>query len=186
MRQNINTWFHIGGWGLDRTDDFKKFCGSRLDRIQFYRIRTGLGLKNFTVRSSLVQRCHQCCQPCVFPANLGLFFCGVAFFFKTCGLLLFGLVLIEICCFLGLFFADCFFPNFLATLLFQFTAKGILGMFLWKFAHFGLVFRICHPVFLFDFLADFWIFLPTHFGLVFHSNYLFWLVSQISLLVFVK
>jgi len=39
--------------GLDRTDDFQKFCGAGLDQIQFYRIRTGLGLKNFTVRSSL-------------------------------------------------------------------------------------------------------------------------------------
>jgi len=38
---------------MDRTDDFQKFCGSRLDRIQFHGIRTGLGLKNFTVRSSL-------------------------------------------------------------------------------------------------------------------------------------
>ena len=37
----------------DRTSDFQKFCWSGLDRIQFYRIRTGLGLKNFTVRSSL-------------------------------------------------------------------------------------------------------------------------------------
>jgi len=54
MRRNKNTWFYIGGSGLDRTDDFQKFCGSRLDRIQFYRIRTGLGLKKFTVRSSLV------------------------------------------------------------------------------------------------------------------------------------
>jgi len=27
--------------------------GSGLDRIHFFRIRTGLGLKNFTVRSSL-------------------------------------------------------------------------------------------------------------------------------------
>jgi len=36
--------------GLDRTDDFQKFCGSRLDRIQFYRIKTELGLKNLTVR----------------------------------------------------------------------------------------------------------------------------------------
>jgi len=44
----------MGGSRLDRTDDFQKFCGSRLDRIQFCRIRTGLGLKNFTVRSSLV------------------------------------------------------------------------------------------------------------------------------------
>jgi len=43
----------MGGSGLDRTKDFQNFCGSGLDRIQFYRIRTGLGLKNFTVRSSL-------------------------------------------------------------------------------------------------------------------------------------
>jgi len=54
-RQNSisNTWFYIGGSGLDRTDDFQKFCGSGLDRIQFHRTRTGLRLKNFTVRSSL-------------------------------------------------------------------------------------------------------------------------------------
>jgi len=46
-------WFYIGGSGLDLTDDFQKFCGSGLDRIQFYQIRTGLGLKNFTVCLSL-------------------------------------------------------------------------------------------------------------------------------------
>jgi len=33
---------------------FQKYCGSGLDRIQFHRIRTGFGLKNFTVRSSLI------------------------------------------------------------------------------------------------------------------------------------
>jgi len=43
----------MGGSGLDRTDDFQKFCGSGLDRIQLLQIRIGLGLKNFTVRSSL-------------------------------------------------------------------------------------------------------------------------------------
>jgi len=26
----------MGGSGLDRTDDFQKFCGSGLDRIQFF------------------------------------------------------------------------------------------------------------------------------------------------------
>ena len=64
----------------------------------------------------------------------------------------------------------------MALLLFQFAAKGNLGVFLWKCAQIGLVFRICHPKFLFDFLADFlfcWIFLPTHFGLVFRLNYVF-------------
>jgi len=30
---------------------------------------------------SPADRC-QCCQPCVFPANLGLFFCGFAGFFE--------------------------------------------------------------------------------------------------------
>jgi len=58
MRQNKNTWFYIGRAGLDQTDDFQKFCRTGLDRIQFYRIRTGFGLKNLTVRSSLL--------PCAF------------------------------------------------------------------------------------------------------------------------
>jgi len=44
--------------------------------------------------------------------------------------------------FLGLFFADFafadFFSNFMALLLFQFTAEGRLGVFLRKFAHFRL------------------------------------------------
>jgi len=48
-----NTWFYMGGSGLDRTDDFQKLCGSRLDRIQLLQIRIGFGLKNFTVHSSL-------------------------------------------------------------------------------------------------------------------------------------
>ena len=58
MGQNRNIWFCIGGSGLDRTDDFQKVCRSGLDRIQFYRIRTGLGLKNFTVRLSLLVTSH--------------------------------------------------------------------------------------------------------------------------------
>ena len=46
---------YIGGSGLDRTDDFQKFCGTGLDRIQFFRIRIGLGQKILSVRSSLLQ-----------------------------------------------------------------------------------------------------------------------------------
>ena len=49
-----NVWFCMGGSGLDWTDGFKKFCGLGLDRIQLLRIRIRLGLKNFTVRSSLL------------------------------------------------------------------------------------------------------------------------------------
>jgi len=44
----------MGRLGLDRTDDFQKFCGSGLDQIQILRIKIGLGLKTFTVR-------HLCC-----------------------------------------------------------------------------------------------------------------------------
>ena len=46
--------FYMGGSGLDRTDDFQKFCRSGLDRIQFYWIRTGFWLKNSTAHSSLL------------------------------------------------------------------------------------------------------------------------------------
>jgi len=56
-----NTQFYIGRSGLDRTHDFQKFGGSGLDWIQFCRSRTGLGLKNFTIRSSLLCCHHQRC-----------------------------------------------------------------------------------------------------------------------------
>ena len=53
---------------------------------------------------------------------------------KTCGLLVFGLVLIEICLFFGLVFhgfllRGLLFSYFMALLLFQFTDYGILGVF---------------------------------------------------------
>jgi len=59
-------------------------------------------------------------------ANLAVF-PRICVFFKTCGLLVFGLVLIKICLFLGLFLQIsvllfAFFSNFMALLLFQFTA----------------------------------------------------------------
>ena len=43
----------MGGSRLEGTD-FQTFSGSGLHRIQFLCIRIGLGLKNFTVRSSLM------------------------------------------------------------------------------------------------------------------------------------
>jgi len=124
----------------------------------------------------------QCCQPWGFPANLGLFFCGVAFFFKTCGLLVFGLVLIEICLFFGLVFADiCFADCFFFQISWHFSCLNLLLKAYWAcfcedLIILDLFFRICHPDSLFDFLANFlfrWIFLPTHFWLVFRLNYLF-------------
>ena len=76
----------------------------------------------------------------------------------------------------------------MALLLFQLTAKGILGVFLLKFAHFGLLFRIWLPVF-FIFLL---IFCFVDFscqrmlGLFLDEITDFWLVFQIYLLVFAK
>ena len=67
MRQNKNTWFYMRGSGLDRTDDFQIFCRSGLDRIQFFRIRIGLGLKIFTVHSSLLSTFGE--VSCCFWAN---------------------------------------------------------------------------------------------------------------------
>jgi len=67
------------GSGLDRTDDFQKLCGSGLDRIQLLRIRIGLGLKNFTVSSSLPgARCAEQCYHCFFFTRSGflLFYLG--------------------------------------------------------------------------------------------------------------
>jgi len=54
----------MGGSGLDWADDFQKFCGSGLDRIQLLQIRIGLGLKNFTVRSSLVRNNQNTSKKC--------------------------------------------------------------------------------------------------------------------------
>jgi len=59
------------------------------------------------IGQSLVQAVEgegQCCQPCGFPANLGLLFCGIAGFLKACGLLVLGLILIEIRLFFGVVF----------------------------------------------------------------------------------
>ena len=73
-----------------------------------------------------------------------VFFCGFAFFLKTCGLL----VLFKICLFFVDFcFADCFFFKFQGISALQFTAKQNLGVFLCKFAHFGLVFSDFPPCF---------------------------------------
>jgi len=58
-------------------------------------------------------------------------FCGVPFFFKTCGLLVFGLVLIEICLFFADFsFADCFFHILWHFCCFNSLLNGILDVFL--------------------------------------------------------
>jgi len=111
----------------------------------------------------------------VFPQIWASFFVGLRFFLKTCRLLVFGLVLIEHCLFLGLFFADFCFADCFFQILWHFCCLNLLLKPYWAcfcedLLILGLFFRICHPDSVFDFLANFsfcWIFLPTHFGLVF-------------------
>ena len=139
-------------------------------------------------------RCKAVLATFWFPANLGLFFVELRVFLKTCGLLVFGLVLIEIFLFFGFViadfcFKDCFFSNFMALLLFQFPANGILGVFLWKFAHFGLVFSDFPPWFFIWFSCWFFVLLnlPAYaFWACFWVKLPIWLVFQIYLIVFAK
>jgi len=106
--------------------------------------------KGYTIKQSPRASPDRCCQSCGFPA---CFFVELRIFSKACGLLVFGLALIEICLFFGfvfcrfLFCGLFFFSNLMELLLFQFTAKDILGVLLWKFAHFGLVFLDLPPCF---------------------------------------
>ena len=89
MKQNKNSLFYIGGSGLDRTDDFQIFCGSGLYRIQFYRIRIGLGLRNFTVCSSLMLTVQIC--------SIRLLFSKSKSFKKFNNGVIFILVMYKIC-----------------------------------------------------------------------------------------
>ena len=103
-----------------------------------------------------------------FSREFGLVFCGFAFFLKNCGFLVF----IKNCLFFGLVFC-----KFCCRLLFQiiwhfccFNLQRNLAMFLYKFAHFGLVFRICLPGFIFNLPTGFMFFefsYQTHVGLFF-------------------
>jgi len=60
----------------------------------------------YTVHSrerSPLELLQRCCQPCGFPANLGLFFCGFAVFFEDLRVACFGAFLIKIDFFLKIF-----------------------------------------------------------------------------------
>jgi len=108
----------------------------------------------------------------LFPRIWACFFCGVAFFLKTCRLL----VLIQICLFSADFcFADCFFSNFMALCCFNLLPKAYWACFCKNLLILGLFFRIYHPDLLFAFLGDFSFcyFRANAFGLVFRFNYLF-------------
>jgi len=70
----------------------------------------------------------------VFPLIWACVFVELRVCLKTCGLLVIGLVFIEICLFFRFvfyrfLFRGLFFLFFMALLLFQFTDYGILGVF---------------------------------------------------------
>ena len=114
-------------------------------------------------------RWRQCCQPCGFPANLGLFFCGVA-----------GFEDLRVACFWDclnwnlLVLWDCFvqiyvlwiasFSNCMALVCFNLPLKPIWACFCENVLIFGLLFRMCLPVFPFNFPSNSlfcWTFLPN-------------------------
>ena len=126
---------------------------------------------------------NQCCQPCGFPANLVLFFCGVAVIFYdlrvacfwACfnwNLLVFGLVFMQISV---LWIA--FFQILWHFFCFNLLLKKIWACFCENMLILSFYFRVCLPVFLFNFPTDFlfcWIFLANACWACFWLNYLFW------------
>jgi len=107
-----------------------------------------------------------------FSLEFGLGFCGVVpVFSKTCGLLGFGLSFnSNLLGFWTCFFADSFFLILWHFCCFNMLLKAYWTCFCENLLILGLFFRIYHPDFLFDFLADFWFcrsFLPMHLGLFF-------------------
>jgi len=141
-------------------------------------------------------RTAQFCQPCSFPANLGLLFCGVAGFFEDLRVACFWAYLIELC----LFFWACFLQiSFCGLLLFKMLwhfccfnllLNVILECFCENLLILGLLFRMCLQVFhlIFVLIILFcWIFLPNACWASFAVKLLYWgLVFQIYLLVFAK
>jgi len=122
----------------------------------------------FTVeKEGPLELLQQCCQPCGFPANLGLFLwiCG---FFEDLRVACFGAFLIKIGLLLRIFV--CGLLKFYGTFAVSIYCKTKFGVFLCKFAHLGLFFRICLPTFIFNLPAGFMFFefsYKTQVGLVF-------------------
>ena len=131
----------------------------------------------------------------VFPRTWLVFLWICVFFLKTWALLVFGLVLIEICLFFGLAFCRFLFLRLLFNqILWHFRCFNLLlkadwACFCENLFILGLLFRICLLAFLFNFLADLsfcGIFVPTYVELVFRLNCLFLAWFANYLLVFAK
>jgi len=88
---------------------------------------------------------QQCCQPCGFPTNLGLFFCGLAGFFEDLRVACFGVFLIKIDLFLQIFV--CGLLKFYSTLVVSIYCKTKFGRVFVYICTFGLVFSDLPPFF---------------------------------------
>jgi len=82
---------------------------------------------------------------------LGLFFCGVAFFLKTCGLLVFGFVLTKFACFWAYFcrfvFLIAFSLNYVAIFCFNLLLKAYWACFCKSLVILGLFFGFATVLF---------------------------------------
>jgi len=89
----------------------------------------------------------------VFPRNWACFFVELRVFMKACGLLVFGLVVNEICLFFGLVFFQisvlwiAFFQILRHFCSFNLLLKAYWACFYENFLILGLFFRICLPAF---------------------------------------
>ena len=98
-----------------------------------------------------------------FPANLGLFFCGFTYFSRL-AVACFWVVLIKICSFFGLVFADvcfldCFFQILWFFCCFNLLQNEICACFCVNCTFLACFFRICFPAFIFLFTCLFDVFL---------------------------
>ena len=102
-----------------------------------------------------------------FPRIRACFFCGIASFCEDMRVACFWVcfnwnLLVFWACFFRFLFCGLLFFKLCGTFLFQFIAKDNLGVFCENIILLGVFFRMCLPVFLFSFAADFlfcWIFL---------------------------
>ena len=134
------------------------------DRIQisFFKNRIGSDSKNPLSDHLWYAACVLCCVlvavllTLLFSREFEFFLWSCRFFWRLAGCLFLGLFQLKFACFLQIsVLRIAFFSNFTALLLFQCTARGILGVFLWNFSQLGLFFRFASLLFYLIFLLIF-------------------------------
>ena len=143
-------------------------CVCRRGRLRNVRVDCfAVGLYCVTIKWQWIFKCSlqvSVASLAFFSRIWACFFVELRVFLKTCRLLVFGLVLIEICLFFGLvfsdfYFADCFFPNFMALLPFQLMLKAYWACFCENLLILGLFFPYLPPWFFIWFSCWFFVLL---------------------------